>query len=118
MQLFKIRDGEEGRVVPYRLKPKDMGRDEDGDPVSTCVIDWEPNRPQQQTRKPPPKRKTNVTLEKAIQEVGGLPANHDVVKEAFYKIHGGKAHAANHAWHRAVGDMGLVLVDDKLDYGP
>jgi hypothetical protein len=37
MQLFKIRDGEEGRIIPYRLKTIDMGRDEDGDPVSTCV---------------------------------------------------------------------------------
>jgi hypothetical protein len=31
--------------VPYRLKPVSRGVDEDGDPVSTCIIQWEPERP-------------------------------------------------------------------------
>ena len=31
MQLFKVRDGEEGRVIPYRLDQVDMGVDEDGE---------------------------------------------------------------------------------------
>ena len=38
MQFFKTRDGEEGRVIPYRLKVVDMGVDEDGEPISTCVV--------------------------------------------------------------------------------
>jgi hypothetical protein len=44
MQLFKIRDGEEGRVIPYKLKTVDFGVDEDGDPITTNVVEWEPNR--------------------------------------------------------------------------
>jgi hypothetical protein len=35
MQLFKVRDGEEGRIIPYRLEQVDMGVDEEGDRVST-----------------------------------------------------------------------------------
>jgi hypothetical protein len=31
MQLFKVRDGEEGRTIPYRLEQVDMGVDEDGE---------------------------------------------------------------------------------------
>jgi hypothetical protein len=36
MQLLKIRDGEEGRVIPYRLEQVDMGVDEDGERVTTA----------------------------------------------------------------------------------
>jgi hypothetical protein len=45
LKFEKIRDGEEGRIIPYRLKPVDWGVDEDGDPVSTCFVQWEPQRP-------------------------------------------------------------------------
>ena len=99
LQLFKIRDGEEGRVIPYRLKPIDYGIDEDGDHVSTCVIQWEFDRPPQ--AKAPKKKQTDIALEQAINEVG-LPADPVVLREAFYKFHGGKGHAANVAWHRAI----------------
>jgi RecA-family ATPase len=34
----KIRDGEEGRIVPYRLQVVDRGIDEDGEPATTCVV--------------------------------------------------------------------------------
>ena len=44
MQLFKVRDGEEGRVIPYRLDQVDMGVDEDGERVTTAVVRWEPDR--------------------------------------------------------------------------
>ena len=33
MKFEKIRDGEEGRIIPYRLKQVDSGVDEDGDRV-------------------------------------------------------------------------------------
>ena len=109
MQLFKIRDGEEGRVIPYRLKPIDMGRDEDGDPVSTCVIEWDFGRPTQQREKP----EREKILDKAIAEVG-LPVEEEVLREAFYRHHGGEKHAANAAWNRVSKNSGLVLRDGKL----
>jgi hypothetical protein len=114
MKFEKIRDGEEGRIVSYRLKQVDWGVDEDGDRVSTCVVQWEPQRPPPMSRTSP-KFKTNVTLDAAIAEVA-LPADPDGLKAAFYKHHGGSKHAANTAWHRAVEASGLVLKDGKLDY--
>ena len=110
MQLFKIRDGEEGRVIPYRLRTVDMGRDEDGDPVSTCVIEWEFNRPIP-VRKQSEKRQTSGAMEKAIAEVG-LPAEERVLREAFYRHHGGTDHTANVAWNRALKNEGLMFNDE------
>ena len=116
LKFEKIRDGEEGRIVPYRLKPVNCGVDEDGDPISTCIIQWEPERPLYQ-RRPPSRPKTDVTLDRAISEVR-LPADPDALKAAFYKFHGGNNHAANTAWHRAVKAEGLGLIDGKFDHVP
>jgi RecA-family ATPase len=109
----KIRDGEEGRVIPYRLKQVDLGRDEDGDPLNTCVIQWEFDRKQQPKRKQQQKKQTDVALELAIKEVG-LPADVEKLRAAFYRHHGGTAHAANVAWNRAINAMGLEVSGDKL----
>jgi hypothetical protein len=119
LKFEKIRDGEEGRIVPYRLRPIEWGLDEDGDPVTTCVVQWEPYRVQ---RAKPKGRgtyrpKTDITLERAISEVG-LPADPDALREAFYRHHGGKEHAANAAWHRAVNGVGLKMRNGKLDFEP
>ena len=116
LKFEKIRDGEEGRIVPYRLKPVSCGLDEDGDPISTCVIQWEPQRPLRK-HKQPQRLKTNVTLDRAINDVG-LPADPDVLRTAFYKHHGGTNHAANMAWHRAVEAEELLLINGKLDHLP
>ena len=110
LKFEKIRDGEEGRIIPYRLKPIDCGADEDGDPVTTCIVQWEPNRSPPPKRRAPQRRKTDVTLQRAISDVG-LPADPDALKAAFYKLHGGSNHSANTAWHRAIATMGLELVD-------
>jgi AAA domain len=114
MWLEKVRDGEEGRIIPYRLRTVPWGVDEDGEQVTSCVIQWEPNRP------PPPKhqasrRKTDVTLEQALDEVT-LPAEVEVLRAAFYKFHGGNPRAANTAWHRAIKATGLVLINGCLEF--
>jgi hypothetical protein len=118
MQLFKIRDGEEGRVIPYRLKPVPMGVDEDGDPISACLIQWEPDRPPQAKEKEKPKRvKTDTNLQLAIKDVGGLPADVDRLREAFYRRHGGGIKAANQAWNRAIKEMGLGVTEEGQYFG-
>ena len=90
MQLLKVRDGEEGRVIPYRLQSVDMGVDEDGDRISTAVIRWEVERPVPSKRKKQAKRE--VALEAAIAEVG-LPGEWEALRTAFYKFYGSKDHA-------------------------
>jgi RecA-family ATPase len=115
LQLFKIRDGEEGRTIPYRLRPVDMGVDEDGDVVSTCVVQWEFNRQDQPVRQAPRKKQTDISLESAIKEVG-LPCEMGVLRAAFYKYHGGSNHAANVAWNRAVNNKLELDEDGRLDF--
>ena len=112
MKFEKIRDGEEGRIIPYRLKPIDWGVDEDGDPISTRVVQWEPHR-QVPVKGRPRKHKTDVTLERAIKDVG-LPADPEELKKAFYKYHGGSNHAANAAWNRAIKEAEFVLFQAAL----
>src|SRR5262245_51727654 len=82
--------------------------------LATCIIQWEPQRPLRK-HKQPQRLKTNVTLDRAINDVG-LPADPDVLRTAFYKHHGGTNHAANMAWHRAVEAEELVLINGKLDH--
>jgi hypothetical protein len=95
----------------------ECGLDEDGDMQTTCLVQWEPNRPPpiKPQRRMPPRRKTSLPLEQAIDEVG-LPAEPETLRAAFYKHHGGSKPAANMAWHRAVEAEGLKLRDGKLDY--
>jgi hypothetical protein len=38
MRLEKVRDGVEGEQFPFELEVIDMGIDEDGDPITTCVV--------------------------------------------------------------------------------
>ena len=117
MVLRNLRDGpDEGRVIPYRLQLVDMGRDEDGDPVTTCVMRWEPGR----TLNPPLTGRPTIhddTMAAAIAAVGGLPASQDALRAAFVARHGGSKHAASAAWRRAVERGGLVVgADSKLAY--
>jgi hypothetical protein len=116
MQLLKVRDGEEGRVIPYRLESVDMGVDEDGERISTAVIRWELDRPVQSQPKKQQRKKTDVFLEMAIQEVG-LPCDVEKLRAAFYRLHKGSLHAANAAWNRAINARGLGPEDFQED-GP
>ena len=105
---------QEGRVIPYRLKIVDWGVDEDGKPVSTCTIRWETQRPLPKKRARGRPRKTNTIMDMAIAEVG-LPADVEVLKQAFYRIHGGNTHAANRAWNRALESGEVGFFGGKLD---
>lgn len=37
--VTKLRDGEAGGTFAYRLNVVEIGRDEDGDPITTCVVE-------------------------------------------------------------------------------
>jgi len=45
--LRKVRDGESGREIPFRLERIDCGTDEDGDHITSHIVHWEPGRPVQ-----------------------------------------------------------------------
>jgi KaiC/GvpD/RAD55 family RecA-like ATPase len=117
MKFEKIRDGEEGRVIPYRLKVIDWGVDEDKRPVDTCVIQWETQRPLPKKKGRGRPNKGNPTLQMAIDEIK-LPAEPEALRQAFYRHYGANDKAANTAWHRALEKVGLDLFHGKLDYLP
>jgi hypothetical protein len=54
MGIRKVRDGDSGREIPFRLEVIDCGIDEDGDQITTCVVHWEPDRqPEQESQRDP-----------------------------------------------------------------
>jgi hypothetical protein len=46
MGVRKVREGDSGREIPFRLEVINCGVDEDGDQITTCVVHWEPDRQQ------------------------------------------------------------------------
>jgi hypothetical protein len=40
MLVRKVRGGKQGYEVPFTLPEVELGRDQDGDPITTCVVDW------------------------------------------------------------------------------
>jgi len=93
------RTGDVGKVIPYRLEKVQLGTDRDGDPITSCVVRWEPGRPPQAAREKARPR-TDDILEAAIKAAGGRD-NASKVRAAFYELHGGKANAIRQAWKRA-----------------
>lgn len=41
LRVQKVKDGEDGETHPFRLRVVDLGEDEDGEPVTSCVVDRE-----------------------------------------------------------------------------
>ena len=41
VSIVKVKDGDSGKPVAFKLKVIDLGEDDDGDPVTTCVVDWD-----------------------------------------------------------------------------
>lgn len=37
-KIAKAKDGEDGHATTFRLEPVEIGRDEDGDPVTSCIV--------------------------------------------------------------------------------
>jgi hypothetical protein len=114
--LRKIRDGEAGRIVSFTLETVDCGKDEDGDPITTCVLRWEPGRDTSAKAGRPPKRRNvfREALTAAIAEHGETitprgrtdtvrAARLFVVRQKFNDLYEGKADPAN-AWRKAFKD--------------
>jgi hypothetical protein len=69
LALAKARDGMEGPVAPFELKPHNLGMDEDGEPFgSLVVIPGEPGQPSVRSRRPKADPRSLVTLREALIE--------------------------------------------------
>jgi hypothetical protein len=116
MVMVKIRDGIEGRIIPYRLEEVTLSVDPDGDPITTKLVRFEPDRKleRQAKRRGRPANQTNEKLEAAAAEVGGWPADPAALRAAIYRLHGGTTDAKRMAWYRAKESL-QVCPDGRLD---
>jgi AAA domain len=116
MQLYKIRDGEEGRVIPYKLETLLWGMNEDGEPVTTCRVVWEPGRttvmPSKKGRRPVEPDVFMNALTMAMAENGRpIQANgsgtitvveRDTVMFKFKGLSSGSIDAVRSRWKRSL----------------
>ncbi len=42
LSIFKVRGGKQGEWHPYALRTEEIGIDDEGDPVTTCTVEWLP----------------------------------------------------------------------------
>jgi len=68
--IRKLRDGPQGDVFPFEARLVDMGRDQDGEPLTSRVIDWNVERVERV--KPEKKSKARRALEEALTRALGL----------------------------------------------
>lgn len=78
--ITKQRDGATGAQIPFRLRQIELGQDQDGDPVTTCVVEPADAPPKVVKSRPlSPKNKIAFdALRRAVDEGGTVapPSNH------------------------------------------
>lgn len=122
LKLAKQKDDEDGRLWGFRLKPVTIGEDADGDPITSCVIDY--------TDAPAPKSKRRDKVQETAERIvtdalkavlstqgrvapigvpapaGSYVAPYAYVRERAYKIglsqDGETAAAKRTRWNRAL----------------
>lgn len=75
-KIPKQRDGATGAEFTFMLEVVELGRDEDGDPVTSCVVmptDEPVTKPKQTPRLPPAQQIALNQLQRAIAAAGELP---------------------------------------------
>lgn len=113
--VTKLRDGEAGGTLAYRLSVVETGRDEDGDPLTTCTVLPVTEEPQDREGLAPLDREIIAAFEK-VQRDG--KASVDAVRGAFYQGRpGAKPDARKKAFQRAKFSIERAgaLVTDAAD---
>jgi hypothetical protein len=99
-----MRDGDAGMTFDYSLNVVPTGVDEDGDPVTTCVV--ESVEPPKLVGEIPKKkgalRDFMCVLREAVMEGGGTPRVEEVRLRFFVKRGDAKEPAKREAWKRAL----------------
>lgn len=60
-KLSKAKDGEDGKTYPFRLSVVEIGADEDGDPITSCVVERD-DTPRESVRRAAPPGGANQRL--------------------------------------------------------
>jgi hypothetical protein len=110
----KVRGGPSGQEFPFRLRIVDLGPDESGSPITTCVVDWTSSLDKQSA---PRRLRTTAALDFAIAtvtkenaefiDVDGVRVQaikKDRVRKAFAKTYGAERNpgAVRTAFKRAL----------------
>jgi len=75
VETEKVKDGEKAAILAYRLKVVDLGPDEDGDPITTCVVDVV-GKPKARRRRPTRQaQKALAELEELLIDGKGEPSD-------------------------------------------
>lgn len=115
MLVQKLRDGERDITVEYDIVSQVIGRDDDGDPITSCYVRWGDEVSAEERKK---KRQKpgggDLLLASLIEKLGGLPVDQRKLREAFFEAYPkGKNKPLSEAtvrsaWSRAISVAGLV----------
>ena len=112
--IAKNRDGEEGPISDYNLAIVELGEDEDGEPITSCVIE-PPRRNPRRRKKPSQLTPAEKAFEDAFNECAiAEPIKYKVdgdgpevtavdaekLKAEFFKRHPSGKEAARKTWDR------------------
>lgn len=116
----KQRDGEVGAEFHYRLPVVELGKDEDGDPWTTCtVLPCDPPKLDAEGLKPHDRDLLDA-VRAALAEANAERADIQIARGRFYnKRPDAKPDARRQAWGRALKDAitsGRVAVDDHDNF--
>lgn len=115
-KLGKMKDAEDGMEFSFRLEKVDLGLDENGDPVVSCVA--VPAETKDENLLTGPQLLLFDLLKKALRKNNGDPVNEDKLKAVFrtkYKNGDLKEESVERAFRRAKNDLialGLIVVTD------
>ena len=118
-RLAKSKEGRDGIRRGFRLKSVGLGYDEDGEPITSCVVE-EDNTPLQEEEKPltPSLKYALESLEAALLEDGGNSVHVEVWRKHYYaKSTADNTHAKKTAFLRVRKDLatlGRVTVLDDM----
>lgn len=123
--LRKSKEGVDGMRWPFLLKAVPLGTDEDGDPLSSCVVapDATARRAERRPHLTPSQEYGLASLKAALQEAGDDAVHIDVWRRHFYaRSTADNTHAKKMAFQRARKDLlnlnAINVLDDLYSLSP
>ena len=118
--LRKSKEGVDGMRWPFLLKAVPLGTDEDGDPLSSCVVapDVTARRAERRPHLTPSQEYGLASLKAALQEAGDDAVHIDVWRRHFYaRSTADNTEAKRKAFGRAresLVSLGVIIVQDDM----
>ena len=118
-EMNKAKEAEDGSTYCFRLHSVELGTDEDGEPVTSCVVI--PSGVQQSKEKSTHLTEANQyalkTFKKACEAKGKEGLLDGEWRECFYEEYQGNAEAKKKAFQRAkdkLVELGLLVVENNV----